>query len=283
MAEPIGIIAAGGRLPIVMAEGVRAAGRQVCVIGIRGHYPEEIVSLSDRFTTVAALRLASWSRACRRFGVSEAILVGRFDKGRMHDPLRFLKNIPDLPTMFMWYRQLRKDRRSHVVLRSIADQLHKGGVRLIDSTTYIPEHMATEGVLTRCQPNNAQMGDIELGWNILGKTVELEIGQAISVRDRDVIAVEALEGTDRLIERTGELCPKRGWTLLKTASSTHDMRSDVPTIGVNTIEMMKRHGGTCLAVGSGRVILLEKQKVLKAADEAGIAIIGIGNDGQPGA
>ena len=279
MPEPIGIIAGGGRLPVAIAEGMRAAGREVCVIGLRGHYSAEIVEASDRFASAGTMRVGSWIRLCRRFGVKEAVLVGRVNKARMHDRLRFIKNFPDLRTMNIWYRRLRHDRRSATLLRAVAENLASGGVTLIDSTTYIPDHLATEGVLTSTAPTQMQQGDVKLGWPILVETANLQIGQAISVRDRDVIAVEAVEGTDRLIQRTGELCPRRGWTLLKTASKDHDMRTDVPTIGVKTIELLKEHGAGCLAVGAGRVILLDKAQVIEAAERAGIAIIGIGSDG----
>ena len=282
MAEPIGIIAGGGRLPVVIAEGMRAAGRQVCCIGLRGHYSKEIIPFCDRFAVTGTVRLGTWIRLCRKFGVKEAVLVGRVDKGRLHDPLRLLKNIPDLRTMNIWYRRLRHDRRSAAVLRSIAEELGRCGVTLIDSTAYIPDHMATEGVLTRNQPTPAQHGDLKFGWSILSETVELGIGQAITVHDRDVIAVEAIEGTDQLITRTGELCQRHGWSLLKTSSRNHDRRTDVPTIGVKTIEMLKRYGASCLMVGAGRVILLDKPLVIEAAERAGISIIGVGDDGLVG-
>lgn len=279
MGEPIGIIAGGGRLPIAIAEGMRAAGREVCVLGLRGHYSKEIVAVSDRFATVGTLRLGSWIRRCRQFGVHEAVLVGRVDKARMHDPLRIFKNLPDLRAINIWYRRLRNDRRSATLLRAVADDLAQNGVTLIDSTTYITDHLATAGVLTRTQPSALHRGDIELGWPVVLEIAEMQIGQAITVRDRDIIAVEAVEGTDGLINRTHQLCPKKGWTLIKTASRSHDMRADVPTIGVKTIEMLKQHGASCLAVGAGRVILLDKPQVIEAADKAGIAIVGIEQDG----
>ena len=282
MGEPIGIIAGGGRLPIVIAEGMRAAGREVCVIGLRGHCSQEILDLADRRTTAGTMRVGSWIRACRRFNVREAVLVGRVDKAGMHVPFRFIRNIPDFRTIDIWYRRLRHDKRSANLLRVVAEELSSKGITLIDSTTYIPDHMATTGVLTDKPIPPAMLEDVRFGWSILLQTVELEIGQAITVRERDVVGVEAVEGTDRLIARTKELCPRGNWTLLKTASNQHDMRTDVPTIGLQTIEKLADCGGTCLAVGSGRVILLDKPKVIEAANRAGITIIGIDENGPTG-
>lgn len=282
MAEPIGIIAGGGRLPMVIAEGMRAAGREVCVVGLRGHCSEEILEMADRCTTAGTMRIGSWIRACQRFNVKEAVLVGRVDKAVMHVPFRFIRNIPDLRTIDIWYRRLRHDKRSANLLRVVADELSSKGITLIDSTTYIPDHMATSGVLTDKPVPTSMLEDVRFGWSILLKTVELEIGQAITVRERDVVGVEAVEGTDRLIDRTQELCPRGNWTLLKTASLDHDMRTDVPTIGLQTIEKLAACGGSCLAVGSGRVILLDKPQVIEAANRAGITIIGIDENGMPG-
>ena len=127
----------------------------------------------------------------------------------------------------------------------------------------------------RHQPTGAQRADIDFGWRLLERIVELDVGQAMAVREHDVIAVEAMEGTDALIDRAGELCRARSWTLLKTAKATHDMRADVPAIGVQTIERLKRSGSTCLAVGAGRVILIDKPAVLEAADRARVAVVGV--------
>ena len=116
--------------------------------------------------------------------------------------------------------------------------------------------------------------DVEFGWPLLRQAVELDIGQSMAVRDRDVIAVEAIEGTDAMIDRAGQLCRARGWTLLKTAEAAHDRRADVPTIGVATIERVAAAGCRCIALGSGKVILVDRPAVIAAADRLGVAILG---------
>ncbi|MFM7810075.1 MAG: UDP-2,3-diacylglucosamine diphosphatase LpxI domain-containing protein, partial [Planctomycetota bacterium] len=116
--------------------------------------------------------------------------------------------------------------------------------------------------------------DVAFGWPLLRQAVELDIGQAMAVRDRDVVAVESIEGTDAMIDRAGHLCRTRGWTLLKTAKSAHDRRADVPTIGVATVERVAAAGCRCIAVGAGRVILVDRPAVVAAADRLGVAIVG---------
>jgi len=271
----VGLIAGQGRLPLLVAAGARESGRRVSCVGLAGQYDAELPAACDDFRRVGLVRLGQWIRALRGWGVTEAIMVGGVRKARMHDPLRLFRQIPDWRAVSLWYRHLRHDRRNAAVLRAVAEELARHGIRLIDSTTYIPDHLAVPGVMTRVQPTAAQRADIEFGWPLLAQTVELDIGQSIAVRDRDVVAVEAVEGTDAMIARAGELCRARGWTLLKTASSRHDRRSDVPTIGVQTIQAMASAGGGCIALGTGRVILVDRPSVLAAADRAGIAVVGV--------
>lgn len=272
---PLGLIAGAGQLPLLVAAGARAAGRPVVCVGLRDQFDPALRALCTDFHTAGIVQIGRWIRVLRRAGVHEAIMVGRVAKARMHDPLRVFRQLPDLRAALLWYRRLRHDRRNHVLLSAVADELASAGVTLIDSTAYIPDHMASIGVLGRVQPSRESAGDVELGWPLLEQVVELDIGQSLAVRERDVIAVEAVEGTDALIDRAGTLCRAKGWTLLKTAKSSHDMRADVPTIGVLTIERLAAAGGRCLALGAGRVIMVDRPAVIAAADRLGVAILGV--------
>lgn len=273
---PIGLIAGQGRLPVLVAENMRRAGRSVVCVGLRHNYDAAALTpLCDRIAPAGITRPSRWIRLLRGAGVSEAVMVGRVAKARMHDPLRIVRNLPDLRAIRLWYRVLRHDRRSAAVLAAVADELASEGVTLIDSTTYIPEHMAVVGPMGRVQPTPDQEADVTFGWPLLQQLLGLDIGQSAAVRDRDVIAVEAVEGTDEMIRRAGELCRTKGWTLLKSASDTHDNRADVPTIGVHTIEHAAACGARCIAVGAGRVILVDKPEVIAAADAKGIALVGV--------
>lgn len=278
---PIGLIAGQGVLPLLVADGMRRAGRRVCCVGLADQYRKDLPARCDAFRQVGLLRLGQWRRTLRRMGVREAVMVGRVSKRSMHDPRLILRYIPDLRTALIWYRQLRHDRRSPAVLKAIADELQRGGITLIDSTTHIPEHMATPGVMTRARPSAELQADIDFGWPILLESARLGIGQAIAVRNRDVIAVEAVEGTDEMIRRAGPLCRNRPWALLKTAEPNHDRRSDVPTIGESTVRLMAEHGGGVIAVGAGEVIVLDRPATIDLADELGVTIAGVGPDAPP--
>jgi len=272
----VGLIAGGGRLPIRIATSLRDQGYPVHCLGLADQFEPELPQLCSSFRTVGILRMGSWGRILSKLGVRHAIMVGKVDKAKlMHDPWRLLRHFPDWATVVGWYKHLRHDKRSHAVLNAVADQLHRSGVALLDSTGPIPEDMATVGTMTKRAPSILQQADIDFAWPLLAHTLRLDIGQAIAVRERDIIAVEAVEGTDRMIERAGKLCRSKGWSLVKGARVGHDRRSDVPTVGVNTVRALHAHGGTCLALAAGDVIMLDKLDMIALADRLGVAIVGV--------
>src|SRR5688572_12415503 len=226
-AKRLGLIAGQGRLPLLVAGGMKAAGAQICCVGLRDQYDSQLPALCDQFEVAGLVRIGRWIKVLRRGGVREAVMVGAVTKKRIHDRWRFFRQIPDWRAAVLWYRHLRHDRRNAAVLRAVAEELGRKRITLIDSTTYIQDQMASEGVMTQWQPSTAQRADIDFGWPLLTQAVELDIGQSIAVRERDVVAVEAVEGTDAMMDRAGELCAKskRGWVLLKTAKRDHDMRA----------------------------------------------------------
>lgn len=272
---PIGLIAGEGRLPTLVAEGMRRRGLSIHAVGFTGIYDPALRDQCDSFREVGLLRLGQWARTLRKHGVREAVMVGRVRKTRMYDPLMWLRQLPDWRAFRIWYHKLRHDRRSPALLRALADELDDLGVTLIDSTTHIEEQLATEGCMTGTRPGERQQRDVEFGWPLLHAALEHDFGQALAVCDGDVVAVEAVEGTDAMIARAGELCRRRPWTLLKGARRTHDRRADVPTVGVRTIELLHEYGGKCIALSVGDVIMLDKPDVIARANELGVTIIGV--------
>jgi len=271
----LGMIAGNGILPILVARGAKEAGFQVCCVGLRDQYAPELPQECDEFAIAGMAKLGRWSRVLRRWGVQEAVMVGGVGKTVMHDPFRIIRLMPDVRGLLLWYRRLRHDRRDATVLAAVADELQQAGVTLIDSTTHISEHLAGTGTLGTIEPSAKQVKDIAFGWPLLAHTTSLHIGQSIAIREGDVLAVEAIEGTEALIKRAGSLCKRKGWTLLKTAASDHDMRADVPSIGVNTIQQVAVAGCGCIAVGCGKVLLLDAPQVIQAANSSGIALVGV--------
>lgn len=202
-------------------------------------------------------------------------MVGRVGKGVQYDLRGILGLLPDWRSMRVWLFRSRSDRRSQALLGHLADELGTAGITLIDSTTPVADHLATEGWMTARRPGPGVLRDAELAWKLLLRMNDLEVGQAIAVRGRDVLAVEAAEGTDAMIERAGKLARGRGWTLCKGAGPTKDRRFDVPTVGLDTIERLAAAGATCLVLEAGGVILVDRPAVIAAADRAGVAVAGL--------
>lgn len=271
---PLGLIAGEGVFPLLVARGARAAGRKTVCAAFGGVAWPELRSEVDEFKWVGTLRLGQWVRVLKSRGCTEAIMVGRVRKWSMYDPWRYLRFIPDLRTALVYYKHIRHDKRDHKVLLAVARELARDGITLIDSTRYCLDHLATNGVLTRRQPTEKQWEDIRFGWNLCKTISRMDIGQSLAVLDKDVIAVEALEGTNAMIERAGKFCRSHAWTLIKVANTEQDMRMDVPSIGTTTVEKLHAAGAGCVVLEAGKTILLEKTKVLELADRYKIAIVG---------
>lgn len=269
----IGIIAGAGRFPFLVAEGARAAGHEVVIVGLRGLADPSLQQLADRFYWSGVVRLGRWLRVFRRERVSQAIMAGSVRKREMYGRFRLIRYLPDWTSIRIWFF-VAKDKRNDTLLRATADEMQRRGVTLTNSVEYCPEHMATEGVMTRIQPSPAQLRDAEFGWHIAKEMGRLDIGQSVAIKEQEVIAVEAIEGTDDMIRRAGSLCRAGGWMLVKVAKPDQDMRFDVPTVGVDTIENLHANRAKMLVVEAGKTLMVDRPKVIAAADQAGIVIVG---------
>ena len=275
MENVVGLIAGQGRLPFLVADGARRAGLKVVCVGLVDNADPALAGHTDVFHTVPLARVGAWIVKLKKHGVTTTIMVGRVAKKRIYTPWRILRYLPDWRAIRIWYWRLwGKDKRNDSVLRAIADELASGEIYLENSIMYCKDHLATEGVMTRCQPGPSVKADIEFGWEIVQKLGELDIGQAVAVKEREVIAVEAIEGTANMIERAGELCAKGKWTLIKTAKPNQDIRFDVPCVGPDTIKSLAGNGGKCLVVQKDKVVIIDKPETIELANRLGIAIVG---------
>lgn len=273
--KTLGLIAGQGRLPFLVADGARKAGLRVVCVGLADSADPALAEHVDAFFWGAIARPGGWMRKLRRRGATRTIMVGRVAKTKIFTPFRILRYLPDWRALRIWYGRLRgKDKRNDTVLCAIADEFATGGIILEDSTMYCQDHLASAGVMTRTQPDSTVRADIEFGWRIVKELGRLDIGQSLAVREREILAVEAIEGTAEMIQRAGALCRKGGWTLIKTAKPDQDLRFDVPCVGTDTIESLKANNAKCLVIEAGKVLILDKPETLALADKLGIAVIG---------
>jgi DUF1009 family protein len=272
--EKIGLIAGGGRLPFMVAAGARKAGCQVICVGLADYAEPALAREVDVFYTAGVARPGSWIRKLRKHGVVDAIMVGRVTKSHLFTPRRILCYLPDWHAFRIYYGRLRgKAKLTDTLLSALADELATGGIHLENSVMYCQEHLAQAGVMTKHQPGPRVEEDIRFGWPLAKKLGELDIGQAIAVREMEVIAVEAIEGTAEMIKRAGRFCKAGGWTLIKTSKPQQDMRFDVPCVGPDTVRDLAANGGKCLVIEAEKTILIDKPDTLALADELGICIL----------
>jgi DUF1009 family protein len=256
----------------MVLEGAKRAGCEVTVVGLRGFCDPSLAQEADHFIWSGLARLGGWIRALRRRHATHVILAGSVKKASMYGRFRLLRLLPDLTALRIWFFQI-PDKRNDTVLRAVADEFARNGIIMQDCVHYCTEDLAPEGVLTKRSPSEAQEKDAAFGWHIAKEMGRLDIGQSIAVKEREVIAVEAIEGTDRMIERAGALCRQGGWSLIKVAKPSQDMRFDVPTVGPETIANLKRNGAKMLVIEAGKTLIVERAKMITDADAAGIVVV----------
>ncbi|HNO77121.1 MAG TPA: UDP-2,3-diacylglucosamine diphosphatase LpxI [Phycisphaerae bacterium] len=273
----LGLMAGGGAMPRMVVENARKAGQQVVVLGLRGFADPELASIADKFYWCGVGRMGRAIRLFLREGAYRMILAGSVKKSDMYGRFRLFRLLPDLTTMRFWFFHL-PDKRTDSILGKLAEMLEARGILMENCVKYLMDSMAKEGVLTRSQPSASQMRDIEFGWPVAKEMGRLDIGQSIAVKEQDVIAVEAIEGTDRMIVRAGELCRAGGWTLIKVSKPNQDMRFDVPTVGPDTIENLKKHGAKALVIEADKTFVVDYEAMVERAEKYGIVVVAHRND-----
>jgi DUF1009 family protein len=275
----IGLLAGSGRFPILFAEAARAQGYEIACVGIRYEAPEELKRLCASFETVGVSRLGGMIRSFKRRGVKRVVMAGKVTKSVMYTPFRVVRLCPDLRMIRFWYRTLRDDHRDDSILLSVIAEFARDGIAFDSALDYCPELLVKDGVLTRRVPSAEERKDIAFGWRLAKEMGRLDVGQSVAIKEQAAVAVEAIEGTDRCIERAGQLCRAGGWTLVKVAKPEQDMRFDVPTIGVTTIENLHKARAKVLAIEAGRTIVIDQPDVVRLADRYGMTIVALDEHG----
>jgi DUF1009 family protein len=274
-AQPIGLLAGWGRLPLYFVEKAQAVGIPVVCVGIRDMASPDLARLAHRFYWTGVAQLGRTIRLFRREGVRRMVMAGKVHKTVIHTPWRFLRLLPDWRMLRFWYKQDRRNNKDDSIVLGIIDEFAADGIRVESALDLCPELLVKPGVLTRRKPAAVEEQDIQFGWALAKEMGRLDVGQSVSVKERAVLAVEAIEGTDRAIARAGELCPAGGFVVVKVAKPQQDMRFDVPTVGCSTIETMHWAGGRVLAIEAGKTIVLDHADTVALAERYGITIVAL--------
>jgi hypothetical protein len=267
----LGLIAGNGRFPFLVLDAARGAGYDVTVVAIKEEAFPDLADAAAR-PPAAALHWISLGQLGKCIstlttaGVTQAVMAGQVKHTKL-----FADIVPDLTLLGVLMRLEAKN--TDALISGIANVLRDHGIDLVNSTTFLTPLLAREGVLTHRPPSEDEQRDFAFGYTIADAMAGLDIGQAIAVKSAAVVAVEAMEGTDAVIARAGALAGA-GVRIVKVAKPNQDMRFDVPVVGVSTIAAMKAVGASALSVDAGKTLMIDGDAIVKAADEAGIAIVG---------
>lgn len=267
MSQPYGLIAGNGRFPFLVLEAARSMGVPMVVAAIKEEASPEIDQTGAEVHWLSLGQLGKLIKLFRQREISRAIMAGQVKHKQI-----FSSIVPDLHLVKLLAGLARKNTDS--LIGAVVDYLAGQGITLVDSTAFLQPLLAEKGTMTRRGPTEEESADIQFGLPIARAIAGLDIGQTILVRDRAVVAVEAMEGTDETIRRAGRISGQQGLVVVKVSKPKQDMRFDVPIVGPETIRSMKESGAAALSVDAGKTLFLDKKELLEMADQYQITIVG---------
>ena len=278
----LGLVAGWGRYPVVVAEAIRRQGFSVYCLGIRDHAAaDELRAVCTDYHEVGLAQLGAAIRYFRQQGITLATMAGKIHKVRLFSRFHWLKHIPDwkcLKTFYPHFIAGRRDRRDDTLLLAVVDAYAKDGITFAPATDFAPELLVKPGSIAGPRLSEKQQNDVTFGWKIAKDLGRLDIGQTVAVKGQSVLAVEAIEGTDECIRRAGQLCTAGGFTVVKVSKPRQDMRFDVPTIGLGTLETLANAGASVLAIEAHKTVLVDESDFVCRANQLRISVVACSND-----
>ena len=266
--ERIGLIAGEDKFPILFAKAAKANNCQVIAIAINGHTDSELCQYADKIYWVNMGQIGKVFQILLLERLKKVVLAGKIPK------IAIFKKEPEIDEESASILESSHDKRTSTLLKEVANRLKKIGITLMDSTTYLKDSLVKEGVMTRAEPDKFIMEQIKLGYAVARDIAKFDIGQTVVVKDKDIVAVEGVEGTNETIKRAGDLVGP-DIIVVKVARPNQDMRFDVPTIGVDTIKTLIKVQAKALAIEALKTLVIDKDDVVRLADENNISIIAI--------
>jgi UDP-2,3-diacylglucosamine hydrolase len=266
--EKYGLIAGNGRFPFLVLQSAREQGLDVVVAAIKEEAFTEIETCGYPVHWLGLGELGKLIRLFRNANVQKAIMAGQVKHVQI-----FGSSFPDL-TMIRMLAGL-KQKNTDALIGGVARILEESGISLVDSTLLLKPCLAVQGNLTQRGLNSTEMADVDYGRPIAHQIASMDIGQTIVVRDRAVVAIEAMEGTDAVIARAGELVRKQNLTVIKVSKPKQDMRFDIPVVGISTLETMIASGATSLVIDAGRTLVFDRDEFVGRADAHNIAVVAL--------
>jgi len=279
--ERIGIIAGWGDFPVRVAKSLKAAGSEVYATLLHGHADPVLREICDATCPVGLGKLGTQIRFFKKHNIRHVTMAGKVFKTVLFERYYVLKNLPDLTFLKYFARNLfsrSANRNDDALLLCVVRAFEEAGMSVESATELAPELLIGEGYLTRKKPSAQIAADISFGWELAKEMGRLDVGQSVVVQGRAAVAIEALEGTDECIKRAGELSRRGGFTVVKVAKPDQDMRFDVPTVGIKTLQNILDAGGRTLAIEADKTIVLDQQKFVDFANKNRMVVVSVGSE-----
>lgn len=262
------MIAGNRKFPILFSEAAKKRNYYIVAVAIKGDTSPELKRTVDRIHWIGLSEFRKIFEIFKTEGITRIVMAGQISPWRL-----FSKEI-DKDAELKSLLESIENKKAGTIFGAIADKLKEAGFELIDSTTFIGELLPKKGTLTKRKPNFREWDDIYFGLGLAKEIAYLDIGQTVAVKNKAIVAVEALEGTDNLIRRAGKIAGV-GIAVVKVAKPNQDMRFDVPVAGLNTVKNLIKAGATCFAIEAGKTLFIDKEPSIKLADKKGISIVAV--------
>lgn len=269
--KTVGLLAGIGQLPVDFLREAKRRGERVVTIAVVSDAEPALQEESDVFYSISVMKLNSILKKLKAEQVTDVTMLGKVTKEILFKKI-FL---PDLRALKLLKRL--RDRKDDTIMLALVAELENEGMHVVDQTEYLRHLMPSAGVLTKRQPTEEEWQDIRFGFRLAKAMGGLDIGQTVVVAKQAAMAIEAIEGTNACIARGCDLA-RQGAVIVKTAKPDQDVRFDVPAVGMQTLDVMREHGGALLAIEAERTLFVDAAAVVEAADRQGICICAVAEE-----
>jgi hypothetical protein len=266
--EKIGLIAGNRKFPLIFAEAAKKNNFHIVAIAVKGDTSVRLKKLVDKIHWIG---LGEFSRVFEIFKqeeIKKVVMAGQINPRRL-----FSKDIDKSEEIKELFKSI-QDKKADTIFTAVAEKLKEANLELLDSTTFLKELLPKKGTLTTCEPDFLVWEDIYFGLELAKAIAYLDIGQTVAIKQKAVVAVEALEGTDSVIRRAGRIA-RGGITIIKVSKPRQDVRFDIPVVGLNTVKNLVKAKARCLAIEAEKTLFIDKEGAVKLADKFNIAIVAV--------
>lgn len=266
--EKIGIIAGNRKFPLLFCQAAKKRNYQIVAVAIKGETSPKLKKFADKIYWLGLNEFSRMFEILKAEGVTRIVMAGQISPRRLFS--KEINQDPKLKNILL----RTKDKKADTIFGSIAEMLKESGFELMDSTLFIEDFLPKKGTLTEKEPSFGCWEDIYFGLDLAKEIAYLDIGQTVAVKNKAIVAVEALEGTDNLIKRAGKIS-HAGFTVVKVSKPKQDLRFDIPVVGLQTIKNLLQAKGACLAFEAEKTLFIDKEISVRLADRKGIAIVAV--------